>query len=118
MKQDVLSMSAGDLDLGMDACAVLALLDVREPWERELAVIPMSDQIVDLHVPMREVPSRLDEIRRVANEVEGIVVYCHHGVRSMQVAEWLTEQGITNIANLRGGIEAWSIEVDPSVKRY
>jgi len=85
------------------------LLDVREPFERELAVIEPS-----VHIPMGEVPSRADEIPRDRE----LIVYCHGGTRSMMVAGFLEGLGFTSIANLSGGIDAWSVKVDPSVPRY
>jgi rhodanese-related sulfurtransferase len=87
----------------------ILLLDVREPDERETAHIEPS-----LHIPMNEVASRLDEIPKDRE----IVVYCHGGSRSMMVAGYLSHKGWKSVANLAGGIDAWSVEVDPSVPRY
>lgn len=84
------------------------LLDVREPWEHEIAAIP-GDHLI----PMADVPSRVDELPRDRD----VVVYCHHGVRSMQVAYFLYVQGL-NVINLLGGIDAWSMEADPDTPRY
>jgi rhodanese-related sulfurtransferase len=95
----------------------MALLDVRENWEREWASIPAPPDVVDLHVPMGTVTTRLDAIRK-SSDGRSLVVYCHHGVRSRMVAEWLAGQGVASVWNLEGGIEAWSVEVDGSVKRY
>ena len=95
----------------------LVVLDVRESSERAYAAIPVPQGVGDLFVPMREVSARVDEIRQ-AVESGLLVVYCHHGVRSMAVARWLAAQGLGMIVNLKGGIDAWSIEVDPSVPRY
>ncbi|HXW66415.1 MAG TPA: rhodanese-like domain-containing protein [Thermoplasmata archaeon] len=89
--------------------AELVLLDVREPYERDLAAIEPS-----LHIPMREVPERLDEIPRD----RAIVVYCHGGARSAMIAGFLESRGYANVANLAGGIDAWSRTVDPKVPRY
>ncbi len=85
------------------------LLDVREPDERETARIEPS-----LHIPMREVPDRLDEL---PNDRE-IIVYCHGGTRSAMIAGYLEGQGYASVANLHGGIDAWSRTVDPKVPRY
>ena len=86
------------------------LLDVREPWETTAAGFPGAHTI-----PMGDVPSRahteLDPDGR-------IVVICHHGVRSLNVANWLRNQGFENAQSLRGGIDAWSRDVDPGVLRY
>jgi rhodanese-related sulfurtransferase len=87
----------------------VVLLDVREPYERRMASIEPS-----LHIPMNEVPQRLDEIPKDRE----VVVYCHSGSRSMMVAGFLSGQGYRSVANLTGGIDAWSVEVDPSVPRY
>ena len=85
------------------------LLDVREPFEREMAVILPST-----HIPMSEIPSRADEIPRDRE----VIVFCHGGTRSMMVAAYLESLGFTSVANLAGGIDAWSVEVDPSIPRY
>jgi rhodanese-related sulfurtransferase len=85
------------------------VLDVREPWEFALARIEGSD-----HMPMNQIPARVDEIDRE----HPTVVICHHGVRSMQVVAFLERQGFTNLHNLAGGIDAWSRQVDQSVPLY
>ena len=85
------------------------LLDVREPFERELAAIVPS-----LHIPMGEIPERLSEIPKDRE----LIVYCHGGSRSMMVAGYLSNRGWKSVANLEGGIDAWSVEVDPSIPRY
>jgi rhodanese-related sulfurtransferase len=85
------------------------LLDVREPFERQLARIEPS-----LHIPMDEVPARLSELSRDRE----IVVYCHSGGRSAMVAGFLEQQGFSHVANLSGGIDAWAREVDRKVPRY
>jgi rhodanese-related sulfurtransferase len=86
------------------------LLDVREAWETMAAGFPGAHAM-----PMGEVPSRayneLDPDQR-------IVVICHHGVRSLNVANWLRNQGFEQAQSLRGGIDAWSRDVDPAVTRY
>jgi rhodanese-related sulfurtransferase len=87
----------------------IVLLDVREPFEREFASITPS-----IHIPMNEVPSRSGELPSDAT----IVVYCHSGGRSAMVAGYLEHHGFSDVANLSGGIDAWSREVDPAVPRY
>ena len=89
----------------------LLIVDVREPWEREIGRIPG-----DVHVPMNEVPRRLADVR--APEGGAVVIYCHAGVRSLMVAGFLEQNGIPGALSLAGGIDAWSAEVDPSVPRY
>ncbi|HET8696309.1 MAG TPA: rhodanese-like domain-containing protein [Gammaproteobacteria bacterium] len=87
----------------------VTLLDVREHDELELAAIDGA-----LHIPMRDVPARLAELDRDAP----LVVMCHSGGRSRRVAEFLANNGFQQVFNLRGGIDAWSTEIDPQVPRY
>ena len=86
------------------------LLDVREPWETSVSSFPGA-----VSMPMGEVPSRAHQ---ELDPDERIVVICHHGVRSLSVANWLRNQGFEMAQSLRGGIDAWSREVDPAVARY
>ena len=85
------------------------MLDVREPFELAIARIEGA-----IAIPMGTVPDRLGELERT----RPLVVICHTGRRSGAVCEYLRAQGFTNVHNLKGGIEAWSREVDPSVPRY
>jgi len=85
------------------------LLDVREAWEHERARIEGSQL-----VPMGQIPARFAEL----DPRREIVAICHHGARSMQVAMFLEKNGFANVHNLSGGMDAWSISVDPSVPRY
>ncbi len=89
------------------------LLDVREPWEVELARI-QPEGFEWRHVAMGEIVQRLDELDRM----QPIVCYCHHGMRSLQVVAFLSRQGFDVVYNLAGGTDAWSQEIDPSVPRY
>jgi rhodanese-related sulfurtransferase len=86
------------------------LIDVREPWEFATAHVQGS---VDM--PMGDVPARA---HRELDPEERLVVMCHHGMRSMNVTVWLRNQGFEQVQSLRGGIDAWSAEVDPAVPRY
>ena len=85
------------------------LLDVRETDEVALCRIPGA-----VHVPMGDVPSRLQEL----DPEREIVVYCHHGQRSAAVVAFLERHEFTSVANLQGGIERWAIDVDPTIPRY
>ena len=85
------------------------VLDVREPWEIEKASLAGITAI-----PMREIPARAAELPRERE----IVAVCHHGGRSMQVASFLSAHGFSEVANIAGGINAWSSELDPAVPRY
>lgn len=88
----------------------IALLDVREPWEYERCHIAGS-----INIPMSEFTRRTDELP----EVDEIVVICHHGARSWQVANYLETSGIdAKIMNLEGGIDAWAIQIEPHMPRY
>ena len=87
----------------------LFLLDVREFWERQTASILPSE-----HIPMSEIPARVQEL----DPEQHIVVYCHHGVRSLSVTDWLRKQGYEKVQSVSGGIDRWSLEIDPKVLRY
>lgn len=87
----------------------VVLLDVREHVELELAAVDGAR-----HIPMREIPARLAELDRDMP----IVVMCHGGGRSRRVAEYLQSNGFEQVFNLKGGIDAWSTEIDPQVPRY
>src|SRR5690606_38156910 len=85
------------------------VLDVREDWEVAICRLPGS-----LHIPMREIPSRLAEI----DLQRPVVCLCHHGGRSAQVAMFLEHQGAREVYNLTGGIDGWARQVDPSCPTY
>lgn len=97
--------------------ALPTVLDVREPWELQTAsVTPDGFRLV--HIPMRDVPARLAELRGDGDQDRPIACLCHHGMRSQQVANYLAQNGFTGVVNLQGGIDAWSAELDPGVPRY
>ena len=85
------------------------LLDVREPWEFQACHIEGSQPL-----PMGEIPRRLAELDPSAE----VVVICHHGGRSMQVAAFLEKQGFSSVSNLAGGVDGWAREVDPAMPVY
>lgn len=85
------------------------LLDVREPHEFAYCHLEGS-----LHIPMNDVPMRLDEL----DPQRTIVVICHHGVRSLQVARYLEAEGYNRVINLEGGVDAWAMDVDAGLPRY
>jgi rhodanese-related sulfurtransferase len=93
------------------------VLDVREPWELQTASV-RADGFTLLHIPMRELPARVAELREAHGEDQPIACLCHHGMRSQQVATFLTQSGFSDVVNLQGGIAAWSQQVDPSVPQY
>ena len=89
------------------------LLDVREPWELQTACVREAGFEL-LRIPMRDVPARLAEL----DPARPIACLCHHGMRSLQVANYLAQSGFTGVVNLQGGINAWSQDIDPSVPCY
>jgi rhodanese-related sulfurtransferase len=84
-------------------------LDVREPWEVETAAAAGA-----VNIPMGQVPTRLGEL----DKARPVILICHHGRRSAQVGLLLERNGFAEVINLKGGIAAWSDEVDPSVPQY
>jgi rhodanese-related sulfurtransferase len=87
------------------------LLDVRQQWERDIAALTNSTLI-----PLDQLNNRADEVKPAENTL--IVVYCHHGVRSLSGAAILERLGFYNVASLAGGIDAWSLHVEPAIPRY
>ena len=85
------------------------LIDVRESWEYSTCHIEGSQL-----VPLQTVPSRVDEIPTDRD----VVLVCHHGNRSQRVAQWLEQAGYTRLFNLRGGVESWATDVEPTMPRY
>jgi len=86
-----------------------AIIDVREPWEYERCHIEGAQ-----HVPLREIPARIDELPRDRD----LVFVWHHGSRSAQVAAWLAQNGFVGLHNLAGGIDSWARTVEPGMPRY
>ncbi|MBI1889921.1 MAG: sulfurtransferase [Burkholderiales bacterium] len=105
------TLSAPDLAawLADETLAKPFLLDVREPNEYQYCRIPNA-----VLMPMQSVPERMSEL----DEEAPIVCMCHHGVRSMQVARYLEQNGFTNVINLTGGVHAWAQQVDPDMPVY
>jgi rhodanese-related sulfurtransferase len=93
----------------LDSGRTFMFVDVREQWEFETAHIAGARL-----VPMRDVPEHLGEFR----DADEIVLYCHHGIRSMDAAAWLRAQGVDGARSMAGGIDRWSVEIDSSVPRY
>jgi adenylyltransferase/sulfurtransferase len=108
VKNGIPQISVKDLKARRDAGEDIFLLDVREPYEVQIA------QIGGTVIPQNDVPQRLAEIPRDRE----IVVHCRSGARSQRIAEFLKQSGYQNVVNLAGGILAWSDEIDPSVQKY
>lgn len=85
------------------------LLDIREGWEVNICRIEGSR-----HLPMQTIPARMDSLPAD----RAVVIYCHHGVRSMRAASYLDHHGFKEVYNLHGGIQAWATEVDRDMPRY
>jgi rhodanese-related sulfurtransferase len=93
----------------LDRGEKISLIDVREPWEYGISAIAGAKL-----VPMGSIPANLQSL----DSGEPVVCYCHHGMRSLDVAVWLRGQGVENVRSLAGGIDRWSLEVDAKVPRY
>lgn len=88
------------------------LVDVREPWEIACASLAGA-----VPIPMQSVPGELQRLETLADEGD-LLILCHHGVRSLQVAVWLRDKGIENCYSIVGGIDRWSAELEPGIPRY
>jgi molybdopterin/thiamine biosynthesis adenylyltransferase/rhodanese-related sulfurtransferase len=108
MKNGIPQMTVKELKRRMDAGDDLQLIDVREPYEYQIA------EIGGKLIPQNDVPQRLAEIDRERE----VVVHCRSGARSQRIAEFLKQNGYARVANLAGGILAWSDEIDPKVQKY
>jgi adenylyltransferase/sulfurtransferase len=104
-----LEISPRELKERLDLGENILLVDVREPHEYAICQIEGAKLI-----PMGSVPANLQKL----DTDEDVVCYCHHGMRSLDVANWLRAQGIKSAKSLAGGIDRWSIEIDPTVPRY
>jgi rhodanese-related sulfurtransferase len=102
-------ISPQDLKARLDRNDRPVLVDVRDDWETKLCRLDNA-----LHIPMEELEVRTEEL----NPADDIVVYCHHGVRSAAVADYLRRLGFTRVRNLSGGLDAWARTVEPAMRRY
>ena len=103
------AITVRDLKDRLDKGDTIFLLDVREPHEYSMAKIEGS-----VLIPLGELPTSLDKL----NSNDEIVALCHRGMRSADAVGFLMQQGFSNVKNLIGGIDAWSLEIDPEVPRY
>jgi sulfur-carrier protein adenylyltransferase/sulfurtransferase len=108
VKNGIPQVTVKELKQRLDAGEDVFVLDVREPYEYQIANIGAK------LIPQNDVPKRLDEIDRNRE----IVVHCRSGQRSQRIAEYLTQQGYGNVKNLAGGILAWADEIDPKMQKY
>jgi rhodanese-related sulfurtransferase len=102
-------ISPQDLKARLTGGARPFLLDVRQDWETRLCRLENA-----VHIPIEEIELRADEL----NAADEIVVYCHQGVRSAAVADYLRQRGFKNVKNLLGGLDYWARTVDPTMRRY
>ncbi len=103
-----LEISVRDLKRALDEGGA-TVVDVRETWEAEIAKIAGA-----VLIPLSEFAARAKELPRD----KPILIHCHHGGRSMQATQWLRRNGYGNVSNVAGGIDAWSLEIDPATPRY
>jgi rhodanese-related sulfurtransferase len=106
---DELEITPAAVKARLDSGERLVLIDVREPWEHQICRIEGATLI-----PLGTLAASLQTLA----DVDELVCYCHHGMRSLDAATWLRFQGIEKAKSLAGGIERWSVEIDPNVPRY
>jgi rhodanese-related sulfurtransferase len=106
---DDMQISAKEVNERVRRGDKLLLVDVREQWEYDLSKIPGAKLI-----PLGTLPANLNTLL----DADEVICYCHHGMRSLDAAVWLRQQGVESAKSMAGGIERWSVEVDPQVPRY
>jgi len=106
---DDLQISVQEVQARMTRGDKLLLVDVREPVEYNICRLPGAAL-----VPLAVLPANVNKLL----EAEEVICYCHHGMRSLDAAVWLRQQGVESAKSMAGGIERWSLEIDPSVPRY
>ncbi|WP_442504952.1 rhodanese-like domain-containing protein [Neisseria meningitidis] len=106
---DIVQLGPAELKAWMDEGRMFCLLDVRTDEEAAVCSLPNA-----LHIPMNLIPLRQNEL---PDDVP-LVVYCHHGIRSLHTAMYLADAGFENLYNLQGGIDAWATEIDGNMMRY
>lgn len=113
MSENPLPMEIGVREVKslLDQQADFLFVDCREPEEHKLTHIAGA-----MLVPMKELATRIGELQPARGR--RVVVHCHHGGRSLQVANWLRGQGFAQAQSMKGGIDQWSTDVDPAVPRY
>jgi rhodanese-related sulfurtransferase len=106
---DDIQIEPKELKQKMEQGANMIVVDVREPWEHQICNIAGAKL-----VPLNTLPGSVGELAQAAE----VVVYCHHGIRSLNAAAWLRAQGVESARSLTGGIERWANEIDPKVAKY
>jgi adenylyltransferase/sulfurtransferase len=105
----IAEISVQELKRRLDAGEPLQLIDVREPWECEIVVLPQARQI-----PLQQLPNRLQELSREGE----VVAICKMGGRSRSAAQFLQSAGFPRVTNVAGGMQAWIDEIDPTLPGY
>jgi adenylyltransferase/sulfurtransferase len=106
---DDMQISAQEVNERIARGEKVMLVDVREQWEYDLCNIPGAKLI-----PLGTLPANLNALL----DADEVICYCHHGIRSLDAAVWLRQQGVESAKSMAGGIERWSVEVDPQMPRY
>jgi len=109
MDRSQIEIAPDELSRRLKAGDAPLLVDVRTAGEHAICALPSSKLL-----PLDQLPGSLDELPKD----EEIVLYCHHGMRSMNAAIWLQQQGWSKVKSLAGGIDRWSLSIDPKVPRY
>lgn len=103
-----IEITPGEVKGMLDRGEKFLLVDVREKWEEDASRIEGA-----VLIPLREIPVNLARLQGVE-----IVLFCHHGIRSLDAAAWLRSQGVESARSMSGGIDRWAVEVDSAVRRY
>lgn len=104
-----IEITPGEVKAKMARGEKFAFVDVREKWEYDTSSIEGSTLI-----PLRSIPASLPTLHAAGE----IILFCHHGMRSLDAAAWLRSQGVESARSMSGGIDRWSVEIDPQVPRY
>ena len=109
MTDEPIEIDVEDLDARLKSGEAVQVVDVREPWELDVARLAGT-----IDIPMSTLPKGLCNL----DQEKPLAVICHHGGRSLQVARWLRQQGYTRAQSVRGGLDVWSQAIDPNIPRY
>lgn len=112
MAEQSLEITPAEVRRLLEAGENVRLIDVREPFEYQIAHLEGAALI-----PVNYVPAQLGALESQADDAT-LVIYCHHGIRSLNVTAWLRQQGVANCMSMAGGIDRWSLEIDPATPRY
>lgn len=112
MAEQSLEITPAEVRRMLEAGENVRLIDVREPFEYQIAHLEGAALI-----PVNYVPAQLGALESQADDAT-LVIYCHHGIRSLNVTAWLRQQGVANCMSMAGGIDRWSLEIDPATPRY